>query len=288
MITFANNNTRIEVRSMWKACFGDSDAFLDLFFERIYKDENTLLYNIQDKPIAAVQLLPYNINFYNNEIPFSYISGACTLPEHRKKGYMEQLLIESFLLMKERDIPLSILIPAEDWLYGFYEKYGYTQCFEGSNTVIPIKQMLDEAQGDVDKAYNKFKSIYSNKNLCVQKSRFDFETILLENEIDNYATKTNLSAMARVIDAQRLLEVYAAFYPNKELSIKVIDALLSFNNNTFTIKKGECIISDHSPNIIVDINLLAQLLFGFKTSKLEVQFSSQFEEQEPTINLMLE
>ena len=52
---------------------------------------------------------------------------------------MRRLLIDSFKEMERRQIPLSILIPAEPWLYGFYEKSGYATVFAYNQQVYPPK-----------------------------------------------------------------------------------------------------------------------------------------------------
>ena len=116
MIKLADSSTAPYIRKMWLDCFHDSPEFMDLYFSEKYKNENTLLYEEDEKPVASLQLLPYQFSFYGKEVSSAYISGACTLPEYRKRGYMGRLLNEAFRLMHSRNIPISILIPAEDWL----------------------------------------------------------------------------------------------------------------------------------------------------------------------------
>lgn len=287
MIQFADKAYRPQIRSMWKTCFEDTEEYMELYFSRVYQDENTLFCTSDKLAVASLQMLPYSISFYGQNIPFAYIAGACTLPEHRKKGYMEKLLIKSFRVMEQRNIPLTILIPGEEWLYGFYEKYGYTQCFRGDDTIIPLKEIFAKNECDIDKSYIDFQKLFATKNLCVQKSRDDFETIVLEGKLDNCPEKTNLSAMARVIDPFYMLTLFAEGNTTKDFSIEVNDDLLE-SRSTFVVKQGTCKKENTTPDLKVDINLLTRLLFGFETSKLDSSYSSLFEEHQPIINLMLE
>ena len=197
MITFANEHTRPAVRRMWKTCFDDSDAFIDLYFSEKYKDENTLVYIEDNQVIASLQMLPYSFTFYGECIPIYYFSGGCTLPEFRNRGFMEKLFNASFEVMRERKIPLSILIPSNENLYQYYEKFGYEKVFEKDDAEIPLKEIWEKSNGDLDVAYQAFKQFFKDKNFCIQKTKADFQVIIKDAELDGFPPKTNLSGMAR-------------------------------------------------------------------------------------------
>jgi len=282
MIKFADKCTAPLVRQMWKTCFGDSEEFMDIYFSSKYKDENTLIYIEDGIPVASLQMLPYQITFYGEIIPFSYLAGLCTLPVYRKKGYMGQLINEAHRIIAEREIPLAILIPAEEWLYGFYEKYGYHQVFQKDDEEIPLKRILQE-NPDMDKAYAVFDSMFRSKDFCVQKSREDFDTIVEEYRLDNCPQKTNLSGMAHIIDAWTLLKLYAA--KNKHIKI-VIEVT---GDSTYLIKNGWVeAIDGLAADIEVDNKLLCRLLFGYRTDELDIDLQSLFPVHHPVMNLMLE
>lgn len=291
MIQFANEQTVPLVRQMWKICFEDCDEFLDILFTYKYKNENTLIYFEKGKAVASLQMLPYTINFYKQEIPFAYLAGLCTLPEYRKKGYMAQLIHKAHRILFERDIPLSILIPAEEWLYGFYEKYGYTQVFDKGDELIPLKQILDTYPNDIPKAYQAFNEIFRFRDFCVQKNLKDFEAITEEYKLDGYPEKKNLAGMARIIDIWALLDLYAKDNLSKKFSIKVTDDLSGKGFHSFLINRGEVDVilkTDIPFNIETDIQLLCRLLFGYKTKELEKKYQIFFDEHQPEMNLMLE
>lgn len=282
MIQFANKNTASEVRSLWKTCFEDDDRFMDIFFSRQYRDENTLIYWVDNVAVAALQMIPYSIRFYGEVIPFYYLAGLCTLPEYRNKGYMGKLIRESFSIMKERNIPLSILVPAEEWLFGYYEKYGFETTFEEGSKDIAFDKFLERHKGDLAEMYKAFDKEYQQKDFCVLKSEYDLETILKEYVLDNCPPKYNLDGMARVINPLAALSLYAKKNSDKCFTIKVEDQV-------YRISKGNAELSSLNDfDIEVNINMLTRLLFGFHTSELSPEYSSLFEEYQPILNLMLE
>lgn len=290
MIEFANDQTALLVRQMWKTCFNDTDEFLDIIFTYKYKNENTLIYFEDGKAVASLQMFPQTINFYRQEIPFSYLAGLCTLPEYRKRGYMSQLIHRAHEVLRNRNIPLAILIPAEEWLYTFYNAYGYEQVFEKDNSLIPLKEILDTSV-NIDKAYETFDQLFRFRDFCTQKSRDDFKAIAEEYKLDGYPQKTNLSGMARIIDTWTLLDLYAKDSLSKEFKIKVLSDGVNEPTTVYSINKGvvELILEPTSQfDIEVDMRLLCRLLFGYKTKELGKRYQSLFDEHQPAMNLMLE
>lgn len=281
MIQFANKDTATVVRSMWKTCFDDNDEYMDLYFSRQYKNENTLIYWVDNVAVASLQMIPYSIRFYGEVIPFYYLAGLCTLPEYRNKGYMGQLIYRSFAVMQERNIPLSILVPAEEWLFGYYEKYGFETTFDKSKNDIGFKAFLDKHQSNCSDAYRAFDKEYQQRDFCVLKSEYDFETIIQEYIMDNKPLKYNLRGMSYITDPLFMLGLYAKKNQEKNFTIKT-------ENQTYEISNGCVKLNTSKPDIEVSINMLARLLFGYHTTELSNEYSSLFEEHSPVLNLMLE
>lgn len=281
MIQFASKNTTAEVRSMWKTCFGDTDRYMDLYFARQYREENTLIYSVDNKAVASLQMLPYSIRLYGETVPFYYLAGLCTLPEYRGKGYMGQLIQRSLEVMRERNIFLAVLVPAEKWLFGYYEKFGFETVFEKSSDDIGFDKFMEKHTGNSE-IYEAFDKEYQQRDFCVLKSEYDFETILKEYTMDNRPLKYNLTGMACVINPLVALNLYAKKNPSKSFTLKVEDQVYLISNG--------CAKPDSSTSFDIEanINLLARLFFGFHTNKLPSEYASLFEEHQPVLNLMLE
>ena len=106
---------------LWRRCFEDTDEF---------SDANSLIYEENGKALSALQMLPYPMRWENVTVDTSYISGACTLPDVRNRGFMTLLLQNALQEMYDRGIAFSTLIPAEDWLFGYYAGQGYVTVFD--------------------------------------------------------------------------------------------------------------------------------------------------------------
>ena len=108
---------KTKVKELWQLCFHDDERFVNLLFDNLYRDENTVCFEKGGEVTTALQMLPYRMSFGETSLDVSYISGAATRPEYRNRGLMGRLLKESFEIMRSRNIPLSALMPAESWLY---------------------------------------------------------------------------------------------------------------------------------------------------------------------------
>lgn len=279
------------VWDMWKTCFGDCNAYMKLYFREKYRPENTLLYIDNGKAVASLQMLPFGFTFHEAKIPVAYFSGLCTLPQAQKKGFMSALIKEAFIELAKRDIALALLVPQEEWLLKFYDKFGFAQTFDaGKEALFSLKELLEKHVQKIDEAYSDFDSRFRNKEMTVQKTFDDFRTIVEEAKIFNFPPKKNLMAMARVINAEQLLEFFAIRHSEKVFSVSIKDTILMQNNDGFIVQMGRVIKHpSHSTNFIeVDIRMLAQLLLGYQTSQKKEPLRWLFPEKVPCINFMLE
>jgi len=291
MIRFADEHTRDAVRAMWKTCFGDPDDYMDLYFRHKYRDEQTLLYLDGGKPVASLQMLPYRFTFHGSEIPILYLSGVCTLPEARKKGFMQQLLLRSFEVAREREIPLMLLVPQEEWLLTFYAKYGFAQTFDAGREPLPsIKTVLDAHPGDLEAAYRAFDCLFRGRDMTLQKSFDDFRAMAEEAALYDFPSKKNLIGMARIIDVEYLLLLYAEGNRNSSLSLKVEDEMIATNNGVYSVKEGSVVKGgvQVKSTLLFGIRELAELLLGYHIAFRNKVIRSLFSEKKASIGYMLE
>lgn len=240
-IRFADNDSRPQVWNMWKRVFGDGDDYMRLYFSEKYRNENTLLYFEGDKAVASLQMLPYRFTFCGTEIPILYLSGVCTLPEARRKGYMERLLLRSFDVAADREVPLMLLVPQEAWLLDFYGKYGFAQTFDAGTELLQpsLKEIIESSPDNLPAAYQRFDACYRGCDMTVQKSYDDFRVMVREAALSGFPPKKNLIGMARMIDLRRLLSLFADAYPDRAFSVEVQDNLRKQNSGRFTVSNGK-------------------------------------------------
>lgn len=291
MIRFADEHSRETVRAMWKTCFGDPDDYMEVYFRHKYRDDQTLVYFEGERGVASLQMLPYKFNFHGSEIPVLYLSGVCTLPEARRKGVMHQLLLRSFEVARERECPLMLLVPQEEWLLSFYAKYGFAQTFDtGVEQMLSLKTVLDLHPGDLQAAYRAFDSQFRRCEMTLQKTYDDFLAMVEEASLYHFPPKKNLTGMARVIDLKRLLQLYAAAQSEANVSLKVDDSLLSWNSGTYSISGGMVIKEEQPVESMLELAItdLAQHLMGYHTRERGEQIATLFPEKVPAMHYMLE
>lgn len=177
-----------EVIRLWRICFQDSEDFIRFYFDKKYREEYTLTRSENGQIVSALQMLPYQMTWNGNLIPVSYISGASTLPEARKKGYMSQLLSKAFTAMRSQKIAFSILIPQENYLYDYYAKTGYAPVFgyTPENYYLPLtythKQVeilsKEKCFSSLPELYRYFNRQMLKRPNCVQHTAEDFKIIL--------------------------------------------------------------------------------------------------------------
>lgn len=295
MIRFADDSTSGQVRDMWKTCFGDPDNYMDVYFSYKYRNENTLLYIEDSKPVASLQMLFYTFTFHGVEIPIIYLSGLCTLPEYRSRGYMKQLIIRSYQVANDRGVPLMVLVPQDEGVMDYYSKFGFVKTFDAGTEELPsLSKIIKAAKGDIHKAYDAFDAYYRSSDMTVQKTLTDFEAIIEEAKLFNYPPKRNLTGMARLIDVKQLISIFSDRYSKLSFVISVEDELINDNSSVFYITKGKVGSQEISKtieaesNIEVNIGELAQLLLGYHTSEKAEPFKTLFPEKEPAMHFMLE
>lgn len=123
---------RIEsIRRLWSEVFGDSADYLDMYFDRVYRDEDALAIFSEDgnRLDSALLLQRYQLQYQGAVVQMGYIAGAMTRRSARGRGLMTRLVGEALAKARERGDMLVSLIPAHDWLYFFYDRLGFATVF---------------------------------------------------------------------------------------------------------------------------------------------------------------
>ncbi len=121
---------RDDIKRIWQESFSDSREYVRMYFEQVYSDDEALL--LQDAEglsVSSLLLQKYAMSFHGATPPVSYIAGAATRRNQRGKGYMSQLMKSALAESAARGDMLCTLIPANEPLYYFYRRYGFTTVF---------------------------------------------------------------------------------------------------------------------------------------------------------------
>lgn len=123
-IRFSNHKDIPKLRQIMKIVFGDHDLFLDHFFQYKYQN-NALVFEVENEILSIAFLLD---SLYQNR-PITYIYGCATLPEHRGKGLMNEILSYAFKNRIEQNYSGLCLVPASDSLFHYYKSLGFQNFF---------------------------------------------------------------------------------------------------------------------------------------------------------------
>ena len=122
------------LKSLWKQCFADTDAYVSLFFDHRFSADQTLTAWIGDTLVGAVYLLPAEMN--GNPLWYGYAVG--TLPEYRGQG-ISRKLHEMIFHKAEQSNALYAVHPQTRELVAFYKRLGLQEGFFYKRVTLIVK-----------------------------------------------------------------------------------------------------------------------------------------------------
>ncbi len=131
MLVTADEKMVPELKKLWKICFGDSDEYIDNFFKKAYAPERTLVSVIDNAVAGAAYLFPCKIGGKRG----SYLYAGGVFPEFRRRGLYEEMMHEWSQWCQKRGI-IPFLKPADDRLWDYYERIGFSEFIGGRRVVI--------------------------------------------------------------------------------------------------------------------------------------------------------
>lgn len=179
------------LKQMWKEVFGDTETYLQMFFETIYQEENTLTIIEDNKLVAMLYMIPYTICRQGQMQTAVYLYALATKKEQRKHGYMTKLIEEANRIAKERGAVCTFLQPANESLYSYYEKRGFADSISKSYLEITweaVERLYCQNLNDDNTKNMQFFSIYP---LSVEEYVLQ-EQHMLSKENAVWNTKHNL------------------------------------------------------------------------------------------------
>jgi GNAT superfamily N-acetyltransferase len=129
-IRFAGAEDLEQQKILWRLCFGGTDRELETYYGRRYREDQTLLLFHQNQIAAMLTMLPVSLVWPQSfKEPAVMIFAVGTHPQHRGQGFASELIGFCDRYLINRKIRCSVLVPAEESLFGFYARYGYRTGF---------------------------------------------------------------------------------------------------------------------------------------------------------------
>ena len=112
------------LRGLWREAFGDTDEFLDIFWQTAYSPDRCRCITVNEEVAAAL----YWFDCLYEGSPIAYLYAVATAKAHRGQGLCRRLMEDTHRHLAARDYAGAILVPGEESLFRFYERLGYRVC----------------------------------------------------------------------------------------------------------------------------------------------------------------
>lgn len=109
------------LRRIWQQAFGDSDEFLDSFFETGFSFDRCRCVFRESEPVAAVYL--FDCQWQEKKI--AYLYALAVEQTHQKQGLSRLLLADTHAWLQQNGYAGAIMEPATESLRAYYERLGY-------------------------------------------------------------------------------------------------------------------------------------------------------------------
>lgn len=166
---------------------------------------------------------------------------------------------------------------------------GLAFCYLRNNEIY-IKDFFAESSAifsDLITAAGKMSKVESRKS-NVKSSESVSASVSINILVPPVAgQKTHRLGMARLIDAETMLRIYAMSHPKLKAEISLVDTILPENNGTYYINNGVLDKKNSIGSNVVDIEQLTQALFGYHTETLPEKLKA-FNNQAAFMSLMLD
>lgn len=111
-----------QLRQLWRQAFGDTDAFLDIFFSTAFSPERCRC--VMEKGQLAAALYWFSCEACG--LPIAYIYAVATSRAFRGQGLCSKLMADTHSYLKNLGYAGAILVPGDGELRQMYRNMGYT------------------------------------------------------------------------------------------------------------------------------------------------------------------
>lgn len=112
------------LRSLWQEAFGDTDEFLDTFFEHAFSPARCRCITIDGQIVAAL----YWFTCEYVDKPVAYIYAVSTAKSHQRQGLCHELMEDTHAHLAVLGYTGAVLVPGSKDLFEFYGTLGYKTC----------------------------------------------------------------------------------------------------------------------------------------------------------------
>ena len=132
------------LRRLWQEAFGDTDAFLDVFFETAFSVQRCRCVTQNDEVAAAL----YWFDCSCRDRKMAYLYAIATAKAHRGQGLCSTLMRDTHKHLTEQGYSGAVLVPGSTSLFDFYRNMGYQNsggmeefCCTAASSGTPLRRI---------------------------------------------------------------------------------------------------------------------------------------------------
>lgn len=135
-------------RALWQLAFGDTDAYVDNFYQTYYRPERVLV--LEEDGLIRSMTAWFDTTFAvpgRGRYRAAYLYAVATHPDCRGRGLAARLLADADGYFRGLGIPAVTTVPAESSLHRFFGANGFRECFrmaEGALTRGEIPALVGD------------------------------------------------------------------------------------------------------------------------------------------------
>lgn len=135
-------------RELWKLAFGDSDAYIDNFYDHYYRPERVVV--LEEDGAVRSMTAWFDTVFVvpgRGEYRAAYLYAVATHPDCRGRGLAGKLLAGADGYFRSLDIPAVTTVPAEPSLHDFFGANGFRECFRTLGGALRREEIASAPSG---------------------------------------------------------------------------------------------------------------------------------------------
>lgn len=137
-------------KDLWKKCFGDPTAYIDIFYQQFCTADQVLVVEDEGEINSMAAMLPGSIlTPEGEEISVGYVYALATSPYMQGQGHARQLLKYADQYLQEKGYKAMVLVPASPSLHRFFESVGMDECFATRKLELLTSNFTGETGGAV-------------------------------------------------------------------------------------------------------------------------------------------
>ncbi|HHX49096.1 MAG TPA: GNAT family N-acetyltransferase [Clostridiales bacterium] len=153
-------NNLNELKSLHKMAFGDSDKYIDFFFNNRYESKYCYPEKSNEKIVSVTYARIIDLFLNGNKIQIPFLHSIATHNDFRHKGYAKKTITKALDNLKLEGFPFVLLHPFK---HSFYENLGFTTISyalkKQINPTPPIIKVNDTGNQKIDSDNIKIESI---------------------------------------------------------------------------------------------------------------------------------